>query len=145
MSIPAIKGVEFGLGLSTADLPGSKVHDEIFYDEKQGYYRKTNHAGGIEGGMSNGETIVVRAAMKPIPTLMKPLSSVDISTFESVDASKERSDVCAVTAAAVVGEAMLALGLAEAVLDKFGGDNMADMLAALKQYQARILKCGYKS
>jgi chorismate synthase len=145
MSIPAIKGVEIGAGFTTADLPGSQVHDEIFFDEEAGYYRNSNHAGGIEGGMSNGETIVLRAAMKPIPTLMKPLSSVDIKTHAAVSASKERSDVCAVTAAAVVGEAMLAVGLAEAFLEKFSGDNMVDVTAAVKQYQERIAACGYKS
>lgn len=145
MSIPAIKGVEFGAGFTCADLPGSQVHDELYYDEKLGYYRKTNHAGGIEGGMSNGETVVLRAAMKPIPTLMKPLLSVDIKTHGAVSASTERSDVCAVTAAAVVGEAMLAIGLAEAIIEKFSGDNMVDVLAAVKQYRERIAGSGYKS
>ncbi|MCE5285866.1 MAG: chorismate synthase [Pelosinus sp.] len=145
MSIPAIKGVEIGAGFNAAHLPGSQVHDEIFYDEIKGYYRSTNQAGGIEGGMSNGETVVLRAAMKPIPTLMKPLSSVDITTHATVSASKERSDVCAVTAAAVVGEAMLAVGLAEAFSEKFSGDNMVDVLSAVKQYRQRIAACGYKS
>ncbi|WP_456436554.1 chorismate synthase, partial [Thermovibrio ammonificans] len=109
MSIQAIKGVEIGLGFEAARLPGSKVHDEIFYSQERGFYRLTNNAGGIEGGITNGEPIVVKAAMKPIPTLYKPLRSVDIKTKEPFEASVERSDVCAVPAAAVVGEAMLAI------------------------------------
>lgn len=140
MSIPAVKGVEFGIGFDYAALPGSKAHDEIFYDEGKGYYRKTNRAGGIEGGMTNGEEIIVRSVMKPIPTLMKPLASVDINTHQAVAASTERSDVCAVTAAAVVGEAMVAIVLADALLEKFGGDTMEDLLAAVDHYQKRIEK-----
>lgn len=135
MSIQAIKGVEIGAGFSCADLPGSQIHDEIYYDKNRGYWRRTNNAGGIEGGMTNGEPITVRAAMKPIPTLMKPLSSVDISSKTALKANTERSDVCAVTAAAVVGEAMTALVLAEALLEKFGGDNMAEILNRVNQYR----------
>lgn len=138
MSIPAIKGVEFGTGFGYAALPGSLAHDEIFYNEQQGYCRQTNRAGGIEGGMSNGEVIVARAVMKPIPTLMKPLASVDIKTKQAVKASTERSDVCAVTAAAVVGEAMLAIGLAQTLLEQFSRDNMIDLAAAVKSYTNRI-------
>lgn len=138
LSIPAIKGVEFGDGFSAATRPGSLAHDEILFDADKGYHRPTNRAGGLEGGMTNGETLVVRAAMKPIPTLMRPLSSVDIETHERVDASRERSDVCAVPAAAVVGEAEVAMVLAEAYLDKFGRDSLEDILAAVASYRSRI-------
>ncbi len=125
MSIPAIKGVEFGLGFRSAELPGSKVHDEIFY-KKGEYIRPTNNAGGLEGGISNGEPIVIRAAMKPISTLMKPLNSVDIKTKKPALAHTERADVCAVEAAAVIGEAMTAFVLAQAMLLKFGGDSLEE-------------------
>lgn len=135
MSIQAIKGVEFGAGFGCADLPGSQIHDEIYFEESRGFYRQTNNAGGVEGGISNGEPIIVRAAMKPIPTLMKPLASVDISSQMPIKANTERSDVCAVTAAAVVGEAMAAMVLAEALLDKFGGDNMAEISKRVVQYR----------
>ena len=138
MSIQAVKGVEIGAGFEYANLPGSLAHDEIFLDESQHVYRKTNHAGGIEGGMSNGETIVVRAVMKPIPTLMKPLRSIDIKSKEAVLACKERSDVCAVSAASVVGEAMTAIVVAQALLEKFGGDSFGDLKAAIAHYQKRI-------
>lgn len=138
MSIPAIKGVETGDGFTYAETPGSQAHDELFYDQERGYYRQTNHAGGLEGGMSNGENIVIRAAMKPIPTLMNPLSSVDIHTHEPVRASTERSDVCAVTAAAVVGEAVVAITLTTALLDKFGGDSLGDLISAVTRYRQRI-------
>lgn len=138
MSIPAIKGVEFGLGFGYAAMPGSKAHDEIFYEMNRGYYHKTNRAGGVEGGMTNGEHLVVRAVMKPIPTLMTPLSSVDIESHAPVSASKERSDVCAVTAAAIVGEAMVAIVLADALLEKFGGDSMEDVLASVAHYKQRL-------
>lgn len=134
MSIQAIKGVEIGSGFDAARNPGSKVHDEIYYDsarvahgESSGFYRKTNNAGGIEGGISNGEEIVVRAAMKPIPTLYRPLKSVDILTKEPFEATVERSDTCAVPAAAVVAEAMVAIEIANAFAEKFGGDSMAEM------------------
>ena len=138
MGIQAIKGVEIGAGFKCGELPGSQIHDEMFYDEKHNVYRKTNRAGGLEGGMSNGEDMVVRACMKPIPTLMKPLHSVDIGSGEEVLACKERSDVCAVSAASVVGEAMAAIVIAEALTDKFGNDAMVDLLAAMHAYKARV-------
>ncbi|HEY5973124.1 MAG TPA: chorismate synthase, partial [Geobacteraceae bacterium] len=133
MSIQAIKGVEIGCGFSAARKPGSQVHDEIFFDPalagtgKSCFFRKTNNAGGIEGGISNGEEVVVRAAMKPIPTLYTPLRSVDIITKEAFAATVERSDVCAVPAAAVVTEAVVAIEVANAFLDKFGGDSLAEL------------------
>ncbi len=123
MSIQAIKGVEIGLGFKGAELPGSKVHDEIFYNSEKGFYRLTNRAGGIEGGITNGEPIIVKAAMKPIPTLYRPLRSVDIRTKEPFEASVERSDVCAVPAAAVVGEAMVAITLLGALLERYPADD----------------------
>lgn len=127
MSIQAIKGVEIGLGFEAAVLPGSKVQDEIFWDENKGYYRKTNRAGGIEGGMTNGEVLRVRCAMKPIPTLMRPLQTVDIDAHEACEASVERSDCCAVPAASVVGEAMTALALCGTLIEKLGGDSLEEM------------------
>lgn len=140
MSIPAVKGVEIGEGFSSAAAPGSEVHDEIAYAPGEGFRRSTNRAGGVEGGMSNGETIVVRGAMKPIPTLMTPLRSVDIDTLSPVDACKERSDVCAVPAAGVVAEAEVALVLASAYQRKFGHDSVAEIQAALEGYRARITR-----
>ncbi len=137
-SVPAIKGVEFGDGFALAAVPGSAAHDEILYEEGRGFVRPTNHAGGLEGGMTNGERLVVRAAMKPIPTLMRPLRSVDIRTREPVDASRERSDVCAVPAAAVVAEAEVAFVLADAYCAKFGADCVDDLSAALAAYRERI-------
>lgn len=134
MSIQAIKGVEIGLGFDASRRPGSHVQDEIFYDsvrisqgKKTGYFRKTNNAGGLEGGITNGEDVVVRAAMKPIPTLYRPLMSVDTATRQPVEATVERSDVCAVPAAAVVGEAVVAIEIANAFLEKFGGDSMPEV------------------
>jgi chorismate synthase len=127
MSIQAIKGVEVGAGFGAANRPGSLVHDEISWSKKDGYYHKTNLAGGIEGGMSNGEPIVLRAAMKPIPTLMKPLRSVDIVSKKPFKASVERSDVCAVSAAGVVAEAAVAFEIASALIEKFGGDSIDEM------------------
>jgi chorismate synthase len=128
MSIQAIKGVEVGAGFAAAAAPGSQVHDEIFYDAvEQRYFRRTNAAGGIEGGMSNGADIIVRAAMKPIPTLYKPLKTIDLDTKEQIEATVERSDVCAVPAASVVAEAVVALEIASAFLDKFGGDSIAEI------------------
>ncbi|MCL4872917.1 chorismate synthase [bacterium] len=137
MSIQAIKGVEVGLGFGAASLPGSEVHDEIFYrrggakgrwwPRSPRFLRKTNNAGGIEGGMSNGEAIVLRAAMKPIPTLYKPLRSVDIETKRPFKASVERSDVTAVPAAAVIAESVVAFELANAFLEKFGGDSIREI------------------
>ncbi|MDY0088065.1 MAG: chorismate synthase [Coriobacteriia bacterium] len=139
MSVPAIKGVEIGDGFALAARRGSQAHDEIV-PGATGYARATNHAGGLEGGMANGEPLVVRAAMKPIPTLMKPLRSVDLDTFEEVSASIERSDVCAVPAAAVVAEAELAFVLARAFIEKFGGDTLVDILAARDRYLTRIAR-----
>lgn len=125
MSVQAVKGVEIGLGFKAAGMRGSKVHDEIYYND--GYYRKTNNAGGIEGGMSNGEEIVLRAAMKPIPTLMCGLNTVDIITHESVKAASERSDVCAVCAAEVILESAVAIALAQTVAERLGGDDMREV------------------
>lgn len=138
MSIPAIKGIEIGDGFAAAALPGSQVHDAIHAGEGHRYARLTNRAGGLEGGMTNGEPLVLRAAMKPIPTLMRPLPSVDLDSGETVDASKERSDVCAVPAAAVVAEAEVAFALARAYTDKFGRDALVDIVAALDAYRSRI-------
>jgi chorismate synthase len=137
VSIPAIKGVEFGEGFALAEKKGSGAHDEIVLAEGS-FRRTTNHAGGLEGGMSNGETLIVRAVMKPIPTLMTPLRTVDLATLQPADASKERSDVCAVPAASVVAEAEVALVLADSFAAKFGSDSMADLLGALDAYRERI-------
>lgn len=139
MSIQAIKGVEIGAGFECANLPGSQIHDEIYLADGK-IQRKTNRAGGLEGGMTNGEDIVVRAAMKPIPTLMTPLKSIDIASREAVLACKERSDTCAVSAASVVGEAMVAFVIAQAVCEKFGSDALLDLKAALAAYKQRIGK-----
>lgn len=136
MSIQAIKAVEIGDGVRVGEKFGSEVMDEIFYEEK--FFRKTNHMGGIEGGMSNGMPIIVKATMKPIPTLRKPLKSVDIITKESVLASYERSDVCAVPAASVIGEAVLAWHIAEAFVEKFGGDSIDEVYSNFENYMARI-------
>jgi len=138
MSIQAMKGVAIGDGFDLAPLPGSQAHDEIFWSEETGYYRETNRAGGVEGGMTTGEPVVVRAAMKPLPTLTKPLRSVDVATKEPAQALRERTDSCTVPAAAVVGEAMVALVLASAYREKFGGDHVDDTLAALHAYRERI-------
>ncbi|MBN1997786.1 chorismate synthase [candidate division KSB1 bacterium] len=126
-AINAMKCVEIGLGSGVAQRPGSQVHDELFYEKSRGYYRKTNNAGGIEGGMSNGEPIVVRVSMKPLPTLSRPLMSVDCSDRSLKEAFSERSDVCAVPAAVVVAEAVLALVLAEELCRKLGGDSIKEM------------------
>ncbi|MEA1960988.1 MAG: chorismate synthase [Bacillota bacterium] len=137
MSIQAIKGVEIGVGFQAASLPGSKVHDEIFYDENK-YVRGSNNAGGIEGGISNGQDIVVRAAMKPIATLYNPLRSVHLGSGESAEAAIERSDICAVPAAAVVGEAVLAFELANAFLEKFGGDSIIEIDARVQKLKEAL-------
>jgi len=137
MSIQAIKGVEIGLGFKSSSLPGSKVHDEILYrKEKDGgiFYRTSNNAGGIEGGMTNGEALIIRLAMKPIPTLMQPLLTVDVISKESTSASKERSDTCAVPAASIVAENVLAITLAQAFSKKFGGDNIEEMIRNFDNY-----------
>jgi chorismate synthase len=138
MSIQALKAVSIGDGIEVAGLPGSQAHDEIFYDEDRGYYRETNRAGGLEGGMTTGATLVVRGSMKPLPTLTKPLRSVDIATHEPAEALRERTDSCTVPAAAVVGEAMVAFVLADAYRRKFGGDSIDDVRAALHAYRERI-------
>jgi chorismate synthase len=151
MSCQAIKGVSIGLGFDVASRPGSQVHDPIGYtadpaeaeqrDRERGrgpsggFYHLSNNAGGLEGGMTNGEPVIVRVAMKPIATLMKPLGSVDLRTKEPFEAVRERSDVCAVPAAAVVGEAILAFVLAQAFLEKFGGDSVEEIR---RNYQAYI-------
>jgi chorismate synthase len=137
-SIQAIKGVGLGEGFDLAGTPGSGAHDELFYDEARGYYRETNHAGGLEGGMTNGEPLVARAAMKPLPTLTKPLRSVDIDTKLPAEALRERTDSCTVPAAGVVGEAMVAVVLADAYRAKFGGDHIDDVRAAVDAYRERI-------
>jgi chorismate synthase len=135
MGIQAIKGVEIGTGFEMAERFGSEVMDEIFYEgPSSGFYRETNHAGGIEGGMTNGMPIIIRAAMKPIPTLRKPLRSVDIVTKEPFEAAYERSDTCAVPAATIIGEAMTALVIADAFLEKFGGDSMDETKRNFKAY-----------
>ena len=133
----AVKGVEVGDGFGLATLRGSDAHDEIFRDEL-GFHRETNRAGGIEAGISNGEDIVVRAAMKPLPTLMRPLRSVDLETGEAAQALVERSDVCAIEALAVVAEAAVAFELAGAAREKFGGDSLGDFAAAHRAYVERI-------
>lgn len=137
-SIPAMKGVDFGLGFEAARRPGSKVHDEIILDEKNGFVRKTNNAGGLEGGMTTGMPLIITVAMKPIPTLTIPLNTVNLDTLEIAEASKERSDTCAVPAAAVVGESEVALVLANAYLEKFGSDNMTDIKANIASFKERI-------
>jgi chorismate synthase len=138
LSIQAMKGVSIGDGFTVAGVPGSQAHDEIFYSEQRGYYRETNRAGGLEGGMTTGEPLVVRGAMKPLPTLTKPLRSVDISTHEPAEALRERTDSCTVPAAGVVGEAMVALVLADAYRRKFGGDHIDDVRASVQAYCDRI-------
>lgn len=138
LSIPAIKGAEVGLGFRAAEAPGSMVHDEILFAPGRGYQRPTNRAGGIEGGISNGEPIRLRAAMKPIPTLYKPLRSVDWRSHEQYPASVERSDTTAVPAAAVVAEAMVALELAGVFREKFGGDSLAEMRRNFDGYLAGL-------
>lgn len=147
MSVQAIKGVEIGLGFDCARTKGSNVHDEIFYNEeaeknctKGGFFRESNNAGGIEGGISNGEDIVVRAAMKPIPTLMQPLKSIDINTKEEAKASTERSDVCAISACAIVCEAATAIEIAKAFTAKFAGDSINEIKRNYNSYIESIQK-----
>ncbi len=137
-SIQAIKGAEVGDAFTVAGLPGSQAHDEIFYSEEHGYFRETNHAGGLEGGMTTGLPLIVRGAMKPLPTLTKPLRSVDTQTHEPAQALRERTDSCTVPAAGVVAEAMVALVLADAYRRKFGGDHIDDVCAAVSAYTDRI-------
>ena len=137
MSIPSVKGVVIGDD-DISEKPGSEAQDEIFYESKKGFLRKSNHAGGIEGGISNGEDIVVRINIKPLPSLRKPLLSADIRTGKAVDAQKERADICVVPAAGVVAESMLAFVLAEILTEKFGGDSLDDMKANFQQYMQRL-------
>jgi chorismate synthase len=137
-SIPGIKGVEIGEGFKLASMKGSEAHDEILFEADRGVVRRTNRAGGLEAGMTNGEPIVLRAAMKPIPTLARPLATIDVDTLEPTVAFKERADTCAVPAAAAVGEAVVAFVLAQAVLDKFGSDSMADIKRSVDGYLERI-------
>jgi chorismate synthase len=138
IAIPGIKGIETGLGFGYAEKFGSEVHDAIYYNKNKGYFRKTNNAGGIEGGISNGENIVLRACMKPISTLMRPLDSVNILTKKPSKAAVERSDTSVVEAAGVVAEAACAFVLADAFLDKFGNDSLKDIKANYKNYLKRI-------
>ena len=138
LSIQAIKAVAVGDGYEVAGLPGSQAHDEIFHDVERGYFRETNRAGGVEGGMTTGAPLVVRGSMKPLPTLTKPLRSVDISTHEPAEALRERTDSCTVPAAGVVGEAMVAFVLADAYRRKFGGDHIDDVRAAVAAYEERV-------
>lgn len=138
MSIPAVKGVEIGEGFAAASLPGSEVHDPIRRSEERGWYRSSNRAGGLEAGMTTGEELVVRAALKPIATLMKPLPTVDVVTHEEADAARERSDVTAVPAASVILEALVAIVLADAYLEKFGGDTMDEVRERVRAYRERV-------
>ena len=137
-SIQSVKGVSLGEGWDVAGRPGSEAHDEIFWSEDRGWYRETNRAGGLEGGMTNGEPLIVQAAIKPISTMTQPLRSVDTETKEAAQAMRERTDSTVVPAAAVVAEAMVALVVAAAYREKFGGDHIDDVLAALSAYKERI-------
>jgi len=138
MSIQAVKAVEIGNGFEGAQLPGSRVHDAIYLEKGVGYRRYSNNAGGLEGGITNGEPVVVRASVKPISTLMKPLRSVDISTKEAAPAHAERSDVCVVPPAVVVGEAMVCLILAQSFLEKFGGDSIEEIRHNYEAYREQV-------
>ncbi len=140
MSIQAVKGVEVGLGFDTVNFNGSEVHDEIKYDKKKKiFYRNSNNAGGIEGGMTNGEHLIFRAAMKPISSLKRPLSSIDIKTKKKVDSEIVRSDICAVPAAGVVGEAVVALEIAKSLKEKIGGDSLIEMKRNFVNYMKQII------
>lgn len=138
MSKQSIKAVEIGDGLALGECYGSEAHDEIFYSKSKGYYHKTNHAGGLEGGMTNGADLVVRATMKPISTLGQPLSSVNMQTKKTEKADFERSDICAVPAGSVIGEALIAYVVADAFLEKFGGDSMSEIKRNYKAYLKKI-------
>jgi len=138
MSLQAVKGVEFGLGFTTARLPGSQVHDEISFDQEKGFIRHGNNSGGMEGGMSTGEPLRVRVAFKPLSTLMRPLHSVDIRTKEPVEATIERSDVCAIPAAAVIAESVVSFVLAQAFLEKFGGDSLTEIRRNYEGYMEQV-------
>jgi chorismate synthase len=134
MSIPGVKAVEAGLGFQYASSRGSKTHDEIFYSKTRGFYRKTNHSGGIEGGISTGEAVVLRAGMKPIATLKKPLNSVNLTTKKKTPAIVERSDTCAILACSVIGENMAALAITQAFVEKFGSDSLAQIRTNYQNY-----------
>jgi chorismate synthase len=138
MSIPACKGVAIGDGMLVARLRGSQSQDEPFFRPSSGYGHRTNHAGGLEGGMTNGEPVVIHGMMKPISTLLSPLPTVDVRTGVSTRAHYERSDVCVVPAAGVIGEAMVSLTLAGAFLEKFGGDSMAEVARNLRGYLRQV-------
>lgn len=138
MGIPSVKGVEIGLGFRGAGVDGSRYHDPICYKEGRGFFRRTNRAGGLEGGVTNGEPLILRAVVKPVPTLGEPLPSVDFRTKRDVAAAVERSDVCVVPSAAVVGEAMAAWVLADAVLEKFGGDTLEEIRISWREYLAYL-------
>ena len=140
MSIQAVKGVEFGIGFEFGGRPGSESHDEIFFSEEKGFYRGSNNAGGIEGGISNGENIVVNCVMKPIPSLKKPLKSVNILTKMPSPAEAVRSDVCAVPSAGVIGESVLCFELAAAMKEKFGGDSLGEMRNNFLSYKKQVEK-----
>jgi chorismate synthase len=138
LSLQAVKGVEVGLGFATARLPGSQVHDELDFDPLSGFLRRSNNSGGTEGGMSTGEPLRVRVAFKPLSTLMRPLHSVDINTKEAVEATIERSDVCAIPAAAVIAESVVAFVLAQAFVEKFGGDSLAEVRRNYDGYMEQV-------
>ncbi|MEO0161486.1 MAG: chorismate synthase [candidate division WOR-3 bacterium] len=138
LSIPSVKGIEIGEAIKSTQSFGSAIHDTIFYSRQKGFYRKTNHAGGIEGGMSNGERIVVRLYAKPIPTLQKPLNSVHLQTKYPTPAPTPRADVCVVEAIGVIGEAMLAYVLTTVLLEKFGSDALADIKRGYQEYLKRV-------
>jgi chorismate synthase len=138
MSIHAMKGVGIGDGFALAERVGSQAHDEIFWSDERGFHRETNRAGGLEGGMTTGDPLVVVGAMKPLPTLTKPLRSVHLETKEPAQALRERTDSCTVPAAGVIGEAMVAIVLASAYRQKFGGDHLDDARVALAAYEERI-------
>ena len=138
LSLQAVKGVEVGLGFATARLPGSQVHDEIAFDQQRGFVRHSNNSGGTEGGMSTGEPLRVRVAFKPLSTLMRPLHSVDLRTKEPVEATIERSDVCAIPAAAVIAESVVAFVLAQAFLEKFGGDSLVETKRNYEGYLEQV-------
>lgn len=140
MSIPAVKGVEIGTGFENAMKPGSSVHDPIFWQAGRGYFRETNRAGGLEGGMTTGEELVVRAALKPIATLMKPLPTVDTATHQTAGAARERSDTTAAPAASVILEAVVSIVLAEAYLEQFGSDTLEQLVERVDAYRAYTLE-----
>jgi chorismate synthase len=140
LGVQAIKGVELGAGFELGRIRGSRAHDEIYHSPERGYHRRTNRSGGIEGGMTHGMPVVVRAVMKPISTLTRPLDSVDVATKEPRKAFKERSDICAVPAAAVIGEAAVAFVLAQALVEKFGGDSIDQLDAAVERYRVQLAR-----